>query len=113
MIYGTLEIEIMNSVWTLQEQDEDSNISVSDIVDFLSNNNIERAYTTIKTVMDRLVSKDALVRYRFGKKFFYKSAVDREDAKRECLNTISKQLFDGNYVQMLKFVEKECEKLLV
>lgn len=113
MIYGILEIEIMNSIWSLQEQDEDANISVSDILNSLSDNNIERAYTTIKTVMDRLVSKDALVRYRFGKKFFYRSAVDKEDAKKESLDTISKQFFGGNYIQMLKFVEKECEKLLV
>lgn len=113
MIYGVLEIEIMNSIWSLQERNEDANISVSDILSSLSENNIDRAYTTIKTVMDRLVSKDVLVRYRFGKKFFYKSAVDREDAKKECLDTISKQFFDGNYVQMLKFVEKECEQLLV
>lgn len=113
MIYGVLETEIMNSVWSLQEQNEDGNISVADIVESLGDNDIQRAYTTIKTVMDRLVSKDVLVRYRFGKKFFYRSTIDREEAKKDCLNTISRQFFNGNYVQMFRFVEKECEKLLV
>lgn len=112
MSYGVLEIEIMNSIWNLQEQDEDSNISVSDIVGSLSNNEVERAYTTIKTVMDRLVSKGTLVRYRNGKKFFYKSTLDRGEAAKRAVEDVSTRFFDGNHVQMLRFIEKECEHLL-
>ena len=33
MSLGTLEIEILNSVWKLQETDSDMNISVKDVVD--------------------------------------------------------------------------------
>lgn len=113
MIYGVLEIEIMNAIWSLQEQDEDANISVSDIVDFLNNNEIERAYTTVKTVMDRLVSKDTLVRYRNGKKFFYRSTLDRNEAIKKSIDAISSQFFDGNTIKLLRFIEKECEYLLV
>lgn len=113
MIYGVLEIEIMNSIWNIHEQNEDANISVGNIVESLDNGGVERAYTTIKTVMDRLVAKDILVRYRDGKKFFYKSAVDREEATRETINEVSNQFFGGNYVEMLRFVEKECKKTLV
>jgi len=109
MIYGLLEIEIMNSVWELQEQNEDVDISISDIVKSLTDNKIERAYTTIKTVMDRLVSKGILVRYRNGKKFFYKSTVDKNEASKNAVEHISNQFFDGSYLQMLKFIEKECE----
>lgn len=113
MIYGVLEIEIMNSIWNLQTLNEDANISVSDIVDSLNNNNVERAYTTIKTVMDRLVSKDILVRYRNGKKYFYRSAVDKNEAAKKAIEDIATQFFDGNYVQMLGFVQSKCEQLLV
>lgn len=113
MICGILEIEIMNSVWTLTEQDEDRNISVADVVEYLNDANIERAYTTIKTVMDRLTSKDLLVRYRNGKKFFYKSTFDREEVARDTLKEISKQFFNGSQVEMLRFLEKECEYELV
>lgn len=113
MFYGVLEMGIMNTVWALQEQNEDVNISVSDVVESLSNNDLERAYTTIKTVMDRLVSKGILVRYRNGKKFFYRSTLDRNEASRKALDLISIQLFNGSYVQMLRFIEKECEHLLV
>lgn len=113
MIYGVLEMNIMNSIWHLQEQDEDANISVGDIVNSLNNNDIERAYTTIKTVMDRLVSKDILVRYRNGKKFFYKSTIDRIEAAKKAVEEVSSQFFDGSYPQMLRFIEKECEHLLI
>ncbi len=113
MLYGVLEMEIMNSIWSLQEQNEDANISVADIVKSLNGNDVDRAYTTIKTVMDRLVSKDVLVRYKDGKKFFYRSTIDRNEAAKQAVDKVSAQFFDGNYVQLLKFVEKECETLLV
>lgn len=113
MLYGVLEIEIMNSIWNLQERNEDANISVADIVESLGNNEVERAYTTIKTVMDRLVSKDILVRYKSGKKFYYKSTVDRQESAKKAVNMVSDQFFDGDYSQLLKFVEKECDALLV
>lgn len=112
MIYGVLEIEIMNSIWNLQEQDEDSSISVSDIVESLESNEVERAYTTIKTVMDRLVSKGILVRYRDGKKFFYRSAVERDEAAKKAVEDIASQFFKGSYSNMLRFIEKECEMIL-
>lgn len=113
MFYGILEIEIMNILWNLQEQDEDANISVGDIVEALSNNNIERAYTTVKTVMDRLVTKGILVRYRNNKKFFYKTTIDRQEASKKAVETIANQFFDGSYLNMLRFIEKECAYLLV
>lgn len=113
MIYGVLEIEIMNSIWQIQEQNEDANISVSDIVESLNNNEVERAYTTIKTVMDRLVAKDVLVRYKNGKKFFYRSTINKNEAVQEILDEVSRQFFEGNYVQLLRFVEQKCEQMLV
>lgn len=113
MFYGVLEMSIMNVIWSLHEQDEDANISVSDIVDGLSNNDKKRAYTTIKTVMDRLVSKGILVRYKNGKKFFYKSILDKNEAAKEALDDVSKMFFKGNYVELLRFTEKACENLLV
>lgn len=113
MFYGILEIEIMNILWTMQEQDEDANISVNDIVSALSENNVERAYTTIKTVMDRLVSKGILVRYRNNKKFFYRSVMDRQEASKKAVENVAKQFFNGSHIQMLRFIEKECEALLI
>lgn len=112
MIYGLLEIEIMNSIWKLQSEDEDRDISIADVVENLNNNSIERAYTTIKTVMDRLVSKDTLVRYKNGKKFYYRSAVDKEEAAKCALQMVSSQFFDQNHVDMIRFIEREFDYTL-
>lgn len=113
MNYGSLEIDIMNAIWDLQSQNEDANIAVANIVEYLNNNNVERAYTTVKTVMDRLVSKDVLVRYRNGKKYFYRCAIDKNEAAKNAVMDVSKQFFNGDYVHMLRFIERECEHLLV
>lgn len=113
MVCGKLEIDILNSVWHLTENDEDMDISIQDIVDYLSANGVERAYTTIKTVMDRLTMKSILVRYKVGKKFFYKATMSRKEMAAEAVKTVAEQYFSGDYVQLIKFVENELGSILV
>lgn len=112
MSLGTLEFEILNSIWKLQAIDEDMNISVKDIVDNMSANGLERAYTTVKTVMDRLSSKDLLVRYRAGKKFFYKTVMDKNEMASSAIKELSRQFFDNDAVKMIRFIEAECLDLV-
>lgn len=113
MVCGKLEIDILNSFWNLTETSEDIDISIQDIVDDLSKNGIERAYTTIKTVMDRLTVKSILVRYKVGKKFFYKATMSRNEMTMDAIKETAEQFFNGNYVDMMKFIEHECNDLLV
>lgn len=108
MKLGSLEIEILNTIWSLQAQDEDSNISVKEVVENLSNSNINRAYTTIKTVMDRLSSKELLVRYRSGKKFFYRTVADKNEMAKSALSAIADRYFDGSIIDMMNFIESNC-----
>lgn len=111
MVCGKLEIDILNSFWNLLDENEDRDISIQDIVDDLSRNGVDRAYTTIKTVMDRLTVKSILVRYKVGKKFFYKATMSRTEMALDSVRTLVDQFFDGDYVKMLKFVEIECSEL--
>ncbi len=113
MVCGSLEIEILNTFWNLTSNNEDTDVSIQDIVDELSNNGIERAYTTIKTVMDRLVSKSILVRYKVGKKFFYKATMDRREMALDMLHEFTDNFFNGNYAEMIHFVEREMAEILV
>ena len=106
MVCGKLEIDILNSFWNLTANDEDRDISIQDIVDELALNGIERAYTTIKTVMDRLTVKSVLVRYKVGKKFYYKATMNRNEMAMDAVKTVAEQFFNGNYVELIKFVEK-------
>ena len=113
MVCGSLEIEILNTFWNLNSENEDRDISIQDVVDELSANGTQRAYTTIKTVMDRLVTKSILVRYKVGKKFFYKVTMDRREMALDMLREFTNNFFDGNYADMMRFVEKEMDELLV
>ena len=113
MTCGRLEIDILNSFWKLTADNEDMDVSIQDIVDDLSKSGVERAYTTIKTVMDRLTVKSILVRYKIGKKFYYKSACDKHEMALEAVSTVAQQFFNGSYSDLLHFVERECSEYLV
>jgi len=113
MSYGSLEIEILNTFWGYTPESGDADISIQDVVDVLSANGTERAYTTIKTVMDRLVSKCILVRYKVGKKFFYKTTMDKREMALEMMHEFANNFFDGDISKMVRFVEKETVEMLV
>ena len=107
MVCGKLEIDILNSIWNMTADFEDRDISIQDVVDDLAQNGIDRAYTTIKTVMDRLTVKSILVRYKVGKKFFYKAAMDRTEMASEAIREISAQFFNNSPVEMIHFIVRE------
>ncbi len=113
MSCGFLEMEILNTFWSLTSENEDVDISIQNVVDELSKNGIERAYTTIKTVMDRLVSKSILVRYKTGKKFFYKVTMDKREMALEMMKEFTDNFFDGDISKMVRFIERETVELLV
>ena len=35
------------------------------------------------------------------------------EAAKKLMDDVSTQFFDGSYLQMLRFIEKECEHLLI
>lgn len=113
MACGKLEIDILNTIWKLTAECEERDISIQDVVDELASNGVERAYTTIKTVMDRLTLKSILVRYKVGKKFFYRAAMNRREMAFEAISTVAEQFFDKDLTSMIRFIEKECGELLV
>lgn len=113
MACGFLEMEILNSFWRLVAINEDKDISIQDVVDELASNGTNRAYTTIKTVMDRLVSKSILVRYKTGKKFFYKVTMDKREMALDMMKEFCENFFDGDMSKMVRFIENETVELLV
>ena len=110
--HGALENEIMNAIWTLEEDlGLKDKISVNEVLEFLNDSSsMQRAYTTIKTVMDRLVGKDMLVRYKNGKKFCYKATESRSKMANTAINKLLKQYFNNDANLLLKTIEKQCIK---
>ena len=111
MACGTLEIDILNSIWSLTDNCEGNDISIQDVVDDLSSKGVARAYTTIKTVMDRLTAKSILVRYRVGKKFFYKSTMQKDEMAKEAVSEVVNNFFDGSYEELINFAQSYCKVL--
>lgn len=109
---GVLENEILAAIWTLEETDEEAKIAVSQVQEILnSKSKNKRAYTTIKTVMDRLSEKNLLERYKEGKKFLYKSTSSRDDMAQKAIKKIASQYFNNNLNSLMKAIEKECLKV--
>jgi predicted transcriptional regulator len=70
---GTLELELMEILWTNGER------SVRDVVPKLSR---PLAYTTVMTTLDRLFKKGLLDRHKSDRAFFYSPSLSRQDWER-------------------------------
>ena len=68
------------------------------------------AYTTVKTLMDRMVKKGLLKTERIRNLYLYRSAVTRAQAQRSEILRAVKRAFDGALTPMMQFLI-ENEKL--
>lgn len=95
---GDLENIILNALWDL-EQEGRSKIYVGDVQEAIRMsrpNAKEWAYTTVKTVMDRLVDKEMAQREKDGKKYFYRSVLKRDEAGEVALAKLLRQYFQND-----------------
>jgi predicted transcriptional regulator len=108
--HGLLESIILNALWELEKTGTCKN-SVKDVCDLISKSNTEaRAYTTIKTVMDRMFEKEFLLRTKQGKKFYYRTAYSYDDIVKNSLEKVAERYCEGDMVKLLRFVQALCEK---
>ncbi len=107
--HGTLENEILNAVWTMEENGiNNKNISVNEVLNEINKTGNIRAYTTVKTVMDRLTEKNLLKRQKIGKKFCYKSVESREKMAASAINRLAGQFFNNDIRSLMRALEKQC-----
>lgn len=98
--HGSLESIILNSLWELEKSGIYKN-SVKDVFEYINNSNTsKRAYTTIKTVMDRLYEKEILLRIKQGKKFYYRTAYSSSDIIATSLKKIATQYCNGDMAKL-------------
>jgi predicted transcriptional regulator len=102
--HGTLEGAIMSTLWELEKDGIYTN-SVKDVYNILAKNDAEkRAYTTIKTVMDRLHDKKILLRYKQGRKFFYRSAYSNDEVIINALSEMANRYCGGDLQKLAKVI---------
>ncbi len=92
---GDLENIILNALWDL-EGDGNERIFVGDIQEKIKSAKKKWAYTTVKTVLDRLVDKEIAIREKDGKKYLYRSVVNRDEAGIIALKKVVRQYFKND-----------------
>jgi BlaI family penicillinase repressor len=65
---------------------------------------VKWAYTTIRTLLSRLVDKGAVREYKRGITSQYEPVLRQEDAQRSAFKTLLNQAFDGAFGPMLHFL---------
>lgn len=111
--YGDFENIILNAIWYLEENEKDI-VSVADIQTRINTVEVkEWAYTTVKTVMDRLVQKALISRLKQGKKYFYKSSYSRFEMGEMSIRKVIKQYYNNDMQDFIKNAEEICSKVLM
>ena len=92
-----LELLCLRALWTLKEG------NVRDVRQVVGESR-PLAYTTIMTVLDRLVRKGKLVRRKAGRAFIYSPQASRDGMRRSAIRELLENFFDGSEEELLRFL---------
>jgi len=93
-----LELLCLKALWTLGEGDVKS-------VRVLVAESRPLAYTTIMTVLERLVRKGKLTRRKKGRAFVYSPEASRDTIRRAAIRELVEGFFDGSEHELLRFLQ--------
>jgi BlaI family penicillinase repressor len=95
-----LELECLKVLWKLGEG------SVKDVRgDLAQSRNL--AYTTVMTLMDRLVKKGSASRRKSGRMFIYAPVLPKAQARRLAVQELVDTFFAGSHEDLLAFLRSE------
>lgn len=92
-----LELLCLNALWSIQEG------NVKDVQQLVARKRA-LAYTTIMTVLDRLVRKGLLARRKVGRAFVYVPQTGRDAMRRTALRELLEGFFDGSEQELARFL---------
>src|SRR3954471_1829186 len=95
-----LELACLRALWHLQEA------NVRCVQEVVAQSR-PLAYTTIMTVLDRLVRKEKLTRRKVGRSFVYAPSQSRDVLRRAALRELLDGYFDGSESELLLFLRGE------
>ena len=98
-----LELLCLKALWSLREG------NVKD-VQRIVNETRPLAYTTIMTVLERLLKKGKLERRKLGRAFIYAPTADREEMRKVAIRELLDSFFDGSEDDLLRFMGRSTEK---
>lgn len=94
-----LELLCLRALWSLQEG------NVKDVQQIVARAR-PLAYTTIMTVLDRLVRKGKITRRKVGRAFMYSPQASRDSMRRAAIRELLEGFFDGSEEQLMMFLRK-------
>jgi len=92
-----LELSCLRALWSLEEG------NVKDVQRIVAQSR-PLAYTTIMTVLDRLVRKGKITRRKVGRAFLYAPQASRDVMRRAAIRELLEGLFDGSEEQLILFL---------
>jgi len=94
-----LELLCLNALWTIEEG------NVKAVREIVAQTR-PLAYTTIMTVLDRLVRKGKLARRKVGRAFVYAPQMSRDAMRRAAVRELVDGLFDGSEAALLQYLRE-------
>jgi len=93
-----LELLCLRALWSLERA------SVKDVREAVMPTR-PLAYTTVMTVLDRLVRRGMITRQKSGRAFLYSPAVSRDAMRRLALKDFVDAYFEGSQDELLQFLQ--------
>ena len=92
-----LELSCLKALWALGEG------NVKDVRRIVAQSR-PLAYTTIMTVLDRLVRRGMLTRRKAGRAFVYSPEASRDVMRRAAIRELLDGFFDGSEAELMRFL---------
>lgn len=96
-----LELECLRALWRRGEA------NVKDVQDSLAPER-QLAYTTVMTLLDRLVRKGAAGRRKHGRAFVYAPVLSRDLLRKIAVKELVDSFFDGSEDELLAYLQNEA-----
>ena len=97
-----LELECLKALWSLGDG------SVKDVRGVLTERR-NLAYTTVMTVLDRLVKRGSVRRHKHGRSFVYTPLVGRDLLRRLAVQDLVDTFFEGSEQELHAFLDGQSE----
>jgi predicted transcriptional regulator len=88
-------LKSLSGLWDLQSEGS-TPIFVSDLQEKIQSPERKWAYTTVKTVLDRLVEKGLATREKDGLRYHYRTLLGRREAAMTALDKVVRQYFKND-----------------
>ncbi|KAA3608830.1 MAG: BlaI/MecI/CopY family transcriptional regulator [Calditrichaeota bacterium] len=91
------EWQLMNALW------KKSPATAREIIEHIPGN-VKWAYTTVKTMLSRLVAKKAVSEKKNSNTSIYEPLISQENAQRSAMSTLFDKVLDGAFEPLMHFL---------